>query len=185
MRAFYEAWWAELEPTFTQTTEIHIGHPDAPKVRLTAHDWIDVPHSPPWNQAQIRWGGKEGRGGKYDNARFQGHWAVKVIESGTYDIHVRRYPDEAHTPIRAAMPAGENVPGASKAYRCSPGLAFPFSEAVLRIDGKELARKPVDDRDTAITFTTELKTGSIRLAPVFVTEKGGEIGVYYATVVRK
>jgi arylsulfatase A-like enzyme len=27
MRAFYDAWWAELEPTFAQTTEIHLGHP--------------------------------------------------------------------------------------------------------------------------------------------------------------
>ncbi|HAF58291.1 MAG TPA: N-acetylgalactosamine-4-sulfatase, partial [Opitutae bacterium] len=40
MRAFYDAWWAELEPTFARTTELHIGHHDHPVVSLTSHDWI-------------------------------------------------------------------------------------------------------------------------------------------------
>ena len=40
MRAFYDAWWAELEPTFARTTELHIGHHDHPVVTLTSHDWI-------------------------------------------------------------------------------------------------------------------------------------------------
>ncbi len=184
MRDFYDRWWAELEPTFAETTEIYIGHPDAPQVTLTAHDWLEVPHAPPWNQAQIRWGGREGRGGKYDSAKFQGHWAVKVMQSGTYEISVMRYPAEANTPIRAAMPAGENVPGASRAYRCTKGLAFPFTKAVLKIDGKEIARQAVNKDDTQITFTAELKKGSIQLAPVFITEMGGEVGAYYAIIRR-
>ncbi len=185
MRAFYESWWAELEPSFAQTTEIPIGDPMAPTVRLTAHDWLETPQAPPWQQAQIRWGGREGRGGQLDQAKFQGHWAVKVVENGKYEISVRRYPAEANTPIRAAMPPGENVPGATQAYRCTKGLAFPFTEAALRINGKELARKPVTEKDTAITFTAELEKGSIQLAPVFLTEAGGEIGVYYVTIEKK
>ena len=40
MRAFYEAWWADIEPSFSQTTEIHIGAPEVPVVDLNAHDWI-------------------------------------------------------------------------------------------------------------------------------------------------
>ena len=36
MRDFYDAWWAELEPTFARTTELHIGHPDHPLVTLTS-----------------------------------------------------------------------------------------------------------------------------------------------------
>src|SRR5690606_17512379 len=38
MTAFYDAWWAELEPTFAQTTEIYLGHPEHPIVNLTGHD---------------------------------------------------------------------------------------------------------------------------------------------------
>ncbi len=69
--------------------------------------------------------------------------------------------------------------------RCSKGLAFPFTEAVLRIDGKEVSRKPVAEEDISITFTAELNKGSIKLAPVFLTEKGGEIGSYYAVIRKK
>ena len=36
MRAFYDSWWAELEPTFAQTTEIYLGHPEHAVVRPTA-----------------------------------------------------------------------------------------------------------------------------------------------------
>ena len=54
MTAFYDAWWAELEPTFSQTTEIHLGHPDHPQVSLTGHDWIGPERGCPWNQRSIR-----------------------------------------------------------------------------------------------------------------------------------
>src|SRR5690606_3640338 len=53
LRAFYDRWWAELEPTFAQTTEIPLGHPAHPVVSLTGHDWIQE-ELPPWNQQHIR-----------------------------------------------------------------------------------------------------------------------------------
>ena len=53
MRAFYESWWAELEPTFAETTELHAGHKDHPVVSLTSHDWIQEAGTP-WNQGHIR-----------------------------------------------------------------------------------------------------------------------------------
>ena len=39
----------ELEPTFAETTELHIGHPDHPVVSLTSHDRIQNGLTP-WNQ---------------------------------------------------------------------------------------------------------------------------------------
>ncbi len=185
MRAFYDAWWAELEPSFAETTEIYVGQPGEEKVTLTAHDWLAVPHAPPWNQAQVRWGAREGRGGNMNSAKFQGHWAIKVIEAGEYEISIMRYPVEAKTPIRAAIAAGENVPGASRAYRSTQGLAFPFNEAVLKINDKIIAKKPVTEKDLQITFTTKLSKGSHKLAPVFLVENGGEIGAYYAVIRKK
>ena len=65
MRAFYDAWWAELEPTFAQTTEIHLGHPDHPVVSLTGHDWIQEalaavePAAHPRSQWQSGLGGQD------------------------------------------------------------------------------------------------------------------------------
>lgn len=203
MTAFYEAWWAELEPTFANTTEIHLGHADHPVVSLTGHDWIQE-ILPPWNQQQIRlalgYGPPRAAPGKAKKAKGKkaassappqtpatksthtGHWAVKVLTEGTYEISLRRWPAEADKPITAALPAGENVPGANQAYRAFEGIAIPAVTAVLRIDGQDIASLPVPDGATQVTFTTKLSVGSHQLAPVFISADGHEVGSYYAII---
>ncbi len=188
MREFYDAWWAELEPTFAQTTEIYLGHPDHPKVTLTAHDWIQEVN-PPWNQAHIRgasqFGAGKGKRKKPGKSVHKGHWAVKVVEDGEYEIALRRWPEEANKPIVAELPAEPNVPGSSKAFRANPGKPIPAESATLRINGKNLETKPVSANDTAVTFTTKLTKGSHQLAPVFTAASGSEVGAYYTIVTKK
>ena len=197
MTAFYEAWWSELEPTFSQTTEIYLGHSDHPVVSLTGHDWIQE-NLPPWNQQHIReaagYGPPRPGGGKGNKAkaapaagepvlsRHVGHWAVKVVEAGRYRIALRRWPFEADVPITAGLPAGENVPGATVAFRARPGVAIPAVTATLRIDGKEVATKPVAEGDIEVVFEADLAATSLTLAPFFTDAKGNEVGAYYAVV---
>jgi len=176
MRKFYDKWWAELEPTFAQTTEIYLGHAAAPVVTLTGHDWIQK-SLPPWNQGHIR----DAAGLK--SGKHSGHWAVKVITGGTYQVALRRWPAESGQAINAKLPAGAEVPGASKAYRARPGAGIAATKATLRIDGKDLETKPVTAGAKEVVFTTTLKPGSHQLAPVFHV-KGGELGAYY-TIVKK
>ena len=52
---------------------------------------------------------------------------------------------------------------------------------MLRIDDQDLARKPVGEDAEEVSFVTELKKGSHRLAPVFEI-KEGELGPYYVVV---
>jgi arylsulfatase B len=192
MRAFYEAWWAEIAPTFAQTTEIHLGHPDHPVVSLTGHDWIQEA-LPPWNQQHIRVayglaapavteGKAKAKKAPAGPAVHRGHWAVKVLRDGTYEISLRRWPVEANQPITAGLPPGADVPGSEKAFRARPGVAVPAVSATLRIDERDLATQPVGARDVQITFTTTLTAGSHQLAPVFTTASGDELGAYYAVV---
>ncbi|MEN8694059.1 MAG: arylsulfatase [Akkermansiaceae bacterium] len=182
MRDFYEKWWAEISPTFSQTTEIYVGHPDALTTTLTAHDWLNT--GPPWNQGHIR------RGDAYDKKKaatqkkHKGHWAIKVIEDGTYEITALRWPAEANHPISAGLPAGKAVPGSTKAFREAEGLAIPIKGATLRLNGKDIETKEVSATDTKITFTVDLKKGSHQLAPVFNHDKG-EVGAYYTVVTKK
>ena len=173
MRAFYEKWWAELEPTFSQTTEIHLGHPDHPKVTMTAHDWLNT--IPPWHQGSIR----AARGG--NQKKFRGHWAVKVLKKGRYKISLLRWPEEAQHPINAPLPPGKPVPGASRAFRTTPGVSLKAREAALVINGKTVATKPVGDEETAVSFTTELPEGSHQLAPIFLNDQG-QTGAFYCLV---
>lgn len=199
MRAFYDAWWAELAPTFAQTTEIYLGHPDHPFVSLTGHDWIQEA-LPPWNQQHIRaadgFAPAKSAGPKTTNAkaaaasapegksRHAGHWAVNVITPGRYEISVRRWPVEANHPIAAGLPPAANVPGATVAFRAFPGLAIPATSATLRVDGRDLASSPVGAADNVVSFTTTLTAGSHQLAPVFRTADGHEVGAYYAVITK-
>ena len=176
MRAFYEAWWAELEPTFAQTTEIVLGHPDHPVVSLTGHDWIQK-QGPPWNQRHIR----NGQANK--SKKHEGHWAVKVVTEGNYRISMRRWPQEADHPITAPLPAGANVPGATTAFRAVEGKAIMATRATLRLNEKDLEMKPVTESDREISFKAKLSAGSHRLAPVFHT-RNGEVGAYYTIVTK-
>ncbi len=179
MTAFYDKWWAELEPTFAEPTEIYLGHPNAPEASLTAHDWIQTAY-PPWNQGHIRSG--DGYNAKKQNAKHEGHWAVKVIRDGTYEVSLRRWPVEAGKSILTDLPPGKDVPGASRAMRARPGIALPIESATLRINGKDLETKPVPSNAQAVTFTTKLKSGSQRLSPLFVMDDGNELGAYYVVV---
>lgn len=187
MRQFYDHWWAELEPTFARTTEIYLGHDDAPQVTLTGHDWIQEA-LPPWNQQHIRLAHGLASGRRGDSAaqpaRHAGHWAVKVITDGEYQISLRRWPVEADREIVAPLPAGENVPGAARAYRNHEGVPIPAATAILRIDDKDVQTKAVAESDKEVIFTVSLAAGSYRLAPVFTTAAGDEVGAYYAVVQR-
>lgn len=183
MRAFYETWWKEIEPTFSQTTEIYLGHPSASKVALNSHDWMGKMNVP-WSQSLVR-GGLGFNPKNHKAAKHESHWAVKVVKTGTYEISLSRWPEEANRPISSAHPAGADVPGAERAYRAKEGVAIPIREAVLRVDNQEIARKPVTAEDVSVSFTTQLTAGSHRLSPFFVTDQGGELGCYYAVVTLK
>jgi arylsulfatase B len=166
-------------------------------VSLTGHDWIQEA-LPPWNQQHIREADGYARVTRKDQPRkkvvvtaqsstksvHRGHWAVKVLKSGSYEISLRRWPLEAEMPITSSLPPGEDVPGASQAFRARQGKAIPATSATLRIDGNDLETKPVQSGDKEVTFTVELTAGSHQLAPIFTDEAGNEVGAYYAIIKR-
>ena len=105
----------------------------------------------------------------------------RVVEDGKYKIALRRWPEESNVAINAALPAGANVVGPSDTFRSEPGNAIGATHGVLRIDDKDLDRSPVGANAQDVSFETELKAGSYRLAPYFEI-KEGELGAYYVVV---
>jgi arylsulfatase B len=187
MTSFYDAWWAELEPTFSETAEFHVGHPDHPVVSLTAHDWLQS-ETTPWNQRQIRQadGYAAGAARKAGNGKgHRGHWGIKVLAGGRYTISLRRWPVEADHPITAGLPAGSDVPGAQKAFRAHEGRAAPFATAALRLDGRTVATCRIPDGATHVDFDCDLTEGSHALSPVFIDASGNELGAYYTVVTKR
>ena len=171
LRDFYDRWWAELEPTFAQSTPIYLGHPADNPARLTCHDWI-TPSMTPWNQAHIR--------GAMTGEENTGYWNVHVVEPGKYVVRLRRWPLEADAPIDTPLPAGAPVPGVA-AYRTTPGKAIRAATASLQVGDLRLSAD-VSPGDKEVVFEVDLPAGSTTLSGRFQTADGQVYGAYYAYV---
>ena len=170
---FYEAWWAELEPTFANATPIYLGHPRDNPARLTSHDWITT-GSTPWNQSHIR--------KALNGDRNTGFWNVKVVEAGEYEVRLRRWPEEANVPIDAPLPPGAPVPGA-KAFRTTDGKAIAPTKVSVKI-GDVTATKPVSPGALEVRFDLTLPAGKTKMSAVFESADGEIHGAYYAYVTK-
>jgi arylsulfatase B len=179
MQSFYDDWWAELEPTFAETTELHVGHKEHPVVSLTSHDWIGGPT--PWNQGHNRskYPLKKGK-----RAKHEGHWALKVLKTGIYQIEVMRWPSESGKAINEELVAGADVPGESKAFRAQLGQTIGAKSVTLRLNGKNLETKPINSGAKKVVFETKLTKGKHELSPFFDVPEG-ELGCYYAVITTK
>jgi len=171
LKDFYEAWWAELEPTFDQDARIVLGNPAENPAALNSHDWITVAMTP-WNHSHIRKGEL-----KPQNTGF---WNVEVEEAGDYEIELRRWPVEANTAITAGMEPGADVPGV-KPFRATPGFAFPATKVQLNVGGQELT-KEVKPGDLGVTFKVKLDAGPDQLSALFTDAEGRAMGAFYAYV---
>ncbi len=177
---FYDAWWEELLPTFSNATAISLGHPQDNPARLTSHDWITT-GSTPWNQSHVR----RAVNGKANT----GYWNVNVVEDGEYEFRLRRWPEEIDLPINASLPPGADVPGA-KAYRTTSGKQIEPVRASIQI-GKMRAKS--DSKTTQIVkpgakevvFNLKLKAGKTRLTTLFTTADDTEYGAYFVYVTKK
>ncbi|MDH3583705.1 MAG: arylsulfatase [Phycisphaerae bacterium] len=174
LTAFYDAWWEELVPTFKQDTAIYLGHRGENPARLTSHDWITT-GSTPWNQRHIR--------NATTGAKNTGFWNVKVVEDGSYEFRLRRWPEETDQPIDAAIPAGADVPGV-QAFRAVPGKKIQPVRATLQIGGKQVEAQ-VKPGDKEAVFNLNLKAGKTRLTTLFHTKDDQTYGAYFVYVLKK
>ena len=177
LKNFYEAWWAEISPSFGDPARIHIGNPAENPSRLTSHDWITTGSSP-WNQRHIRDGET-----KPSNLGF---WYLTVEEAGDYEIELRRWPNEgnvANTPITASIPPGNSVPG-GPAFRETPGKAIPAKSARIEIQSTQLS-KDVPSGASSVSFDVTLEAGPAELYATFVGNQGEVTGAFFAYVKKK
>ena len=157
LRKEYEAWWADVSVDFDDYCEIILGAEEENPTCLNAMDWHTPIKQIPWNQPHIL-NGLEGNG----------FWAVQVETPGHYRFELRRWPQEADTPITDAVDGG---------------VAIPITTARLQIGDTDLSKR-VAPGDVAATFEATLKAGSTRLQTWFADKDGGSRGAYYVYVTR-
>ena len=176
LRAFYDQWWTELEPTFGEPTAIYIGADEANPTDLTAHDWLGDNAAVPWNQEHIRKQLTE------KDHKHKGFWSVNAVEAGTYRFELSRWPLEAKAAIDQDLAAGEDVPGV-RAYRAHPGLGFKARKAIITVNGEERSQL-VKPGQAIAAFEFEVKAGRGEIHAIFVDDKDRELGAYYLRVTK-
>lgn len=183
LRAWYENWWSEIQPTFDRVSEIHLGGEHAEELTLTCLQWFNT--RPIWNQGMIR--GGYGISGKKQAVTEQPYLAVNVVESGKYQFHVRRWPRESGLKICEGTSSLAPLPGRLPSYSNVPGKALAIVDATMQLDGQNLETKPVTEQDYAISFIVDLPKGSHRLSPYFSLQGKNNsskktLGCYYIDV---
>ena len=167
-KAAYDDWWKEISPGYKDQPRIIIGSEAENPSTLYCHDWHTDEVSP-WHQRHIRTG-------YTDN----GHWMLKISESGTYTFKLRRWPEETHLALSAEAPVRPAIPGTSVS-ESKKSKALIVLKAGLSIQGIELAMD-VDPNAEYVEFTVELKKGEADLKTWFLLDNELEIGAYYVGV---
>jgi arylsulfatase A-like enzyme len=185
MREHYEQWWAGVQPSLREVETITIGSDRENPTGLSSLDWYApklVPSAQPFDIRLV--GTTEVKEGSLPLGRptpvLNGPWNVLVDRAGQYEIRLRRWPKEAHTPITAGLPAYQGVDGTFP-----PGMALPIAKARLKIADIDLS-KAVGAADEAATFNVRLAAGKTQLHTWFYDAGGKELcGAFYVEVLRK
>lgn len=170
LKAAYDDWWREISPGYKDQPRIIIGDEKDNPTTLYCHDWHTEEVSP-WHQRHIRTG-------YTDN----GHWMLKIAESGTYQLKLRRWPEETQLALNAQAPVRPAIPGTS-VRKSKNSKALIIQNAEVSIQDQELS-KVVDPNIEFVEFTLELEEGETSLKTRFFLENELEIGAYYVSVER-
>ena len=184
LRDHYETWWAEVQPRLQEHVPISIGADQENPTRLSSLDWLAPKLVIAAQTVDVRLLGQMPVvEGSLPMGRpfpvLNSPWYVQVERAGTYEICLRRWPQEADAAITAGLPKYVGVDGTFPA-----GKALPVAKAGLRIGSLEQVKR-LQPGDKAVTFSVELSAGKTDLKTWFYDANGKELcGAFYVDVRR-
>ncbi len=159
LRQTYEEWWADVSQDHHLVSLPRAGAEAANPACLQSHDWTSEGF---WDQPHIQWPFKQ----KHEPV---GKWVMDVMESGWYQISLRRWPAEADEAITAAY----------------VGQAVDVDKASLSIQGQTL-KSPISADTKEVTFRVYLESGEVELDALFSSSSSDtKISPFYAYVYRE
>jgi arylsulfatase A-like enzyme len=166
MRAYYENWWAPIEPTLRDFQPISIGAPQENPAVLSSSDWEEVYADNPGHVSDAV-GGPRG-----------GPWNVFVERSGEYEVRLSRWSPNLQLPLTAGRAVQKMTAGQLPA-----GKAMPIAGARLTIAGQQLsASTKATDLEAVFRVRLSGKTKT-KLHGWFVDGQGADLcGAFYAQV---
>ncbi len=171
MQAYYDQWWAGLEPNVHTYQPILVGTDHENPVLLSPNYWagVDVDNHHRVSAAE---GGPHG-----------GPFHIDVTRAGRYRIELRRWPFHCHEPLGSDGPqttvAGRNLRDVIPNRR-----ALPIRKAVLKVGSQE---RTTDTSPEALgaSFELPLSAGRTTLQAWFQDETGTDLcGAFYVAVER-
>ena len=174
LRQAYDAWGDVVSQQFDKDVPIALGQ-DAQPVKLTTHDLRNEASDVAWNHRQVR-----------EAKVVSGFWAVDVRAAGSYEIELRRWPEETAYEIAAGIDGDDVVwrkdcIRPSDAPHYSGGVAIPICWARLTVGGTTHQQEVPPDAVAAV-FNVDLERGGDRLVAAFYDQVTRVIAPYYVYV---
>jgi hypothetical protein len=167
MRDYYESWWQAVEPLVNEFVPISIGSPRQPVVELTSGDWEGI-YADNTGHVRTAVGGPTG-----------GHWHILVEAAGTYELTLRRWPEQTHAALGAKYDAAEQGP--NSASRSFPSIA----RARVAIAGASASAK-ADPQAQGVNVEVKVPAGKTTLEAWFQDADGADLcGAFFVTAKRK
>jgi arylsulfatase len=161
LRAAYDRWWAEVEPFTRQRAFISLGQSAGGIAALNTAQWRD--HA------------MHGMAGLREGVKRRGVWDVDVARDGTYEIALRRWPEESALRLREAAPAWTPRDPSTPDHAGFPaGVALPLAAAHLRV-GNSTRSLPVAEADLASVFRLPLPAGRTEVEAWFTDAQNRSI----------
>ncbi|MDF7822679.1 arylsulfatase [Pontiellaceae bacterium B12227] len=176
--ADYEQYWKHVSPGDRVVARPVIGTAHETETLLHASD-LYAP-APPWNHAYVT----QGR-------TAIAPYPIRIAESGTYRIEVRRWPREADAAMSGVPTFGKEVdawvydkPIKKLIYSYSGKVkALPVESVHLTVGAIDHT-KPVSSTDTCTVFEASLKKGDYNLQADLLDKQGNPITSAYYVYVR-
>ncbi|VGO12430.1 Arylsulfatase [Pontiella desulfatans] len=158
MEAYYEQWHAAARPLWEKKRYITIGTDHENPLKLYSNDWQgDYCDNP---QGLIA-------------GKAKGYWDLIVDRDGTYEIELRRWPEESGKPLIDSFDETSNKG------------ALPVAKARLQV-GEFDQTLDTQPEATVVRFSTPLKAGTTTLTADLLNKQGNVIcGAMYVKVTRK
>lgn len=169
----YEQYWKEIGEGKSAYQRTIIGSGKINETWLTSDAWIpenDSPHT--WDQSHV------------NNAVLNfGFWPITIVQKGTYQFEVRRWPKEIDCHMNSAPGTQSNgdIYRNNKPVLVRQGKIIAATRVKLRIGDKQF-EEGINLNDMSANFNIELEKGNTEIQAWLVDEKGNEYPAYYIYV---
>ncbi|BDD01949.1 arylsulfatase [Persicobacter psychrovividus] len=166
----YERWWQSFidEGADQKYAYIKVGTPYENPTKISSHDLLTGRYYDVWHQ-----------NGAIEGKQAAGKWKIEFVETGTYNITLRRFPKESNLGFNAVFPAQPHREELDKTAPAS--TKNNFAEARMYVAGITKSEKIAAD-DQQVTFTCKVPVGKYDFEAEIIDDLGRVHPAYYVYI---